>query len=117
MAYYDKTALTAAVAQAKAIKASDYTSASYAKLTAALTQAESVLAMDKVSQSIGEIAMKELQDAIDGLVEVSKPADSSSTSAPAPSDEKKGCGSVIGTEISMALLGAAAVVMKKKKQD
>ena len=129
VALYDKTALANAGAEAKALDSTLYTAESFAKLTDAITQAESVLAMDKVSASVGELAMNDLQTAKANLKKVD---DSSSgttgddVTPPAGGDEnpddateeESGCGSVAGVaSVGVALVGAAAAVMLKKKKE
>ena len=113
VALYDKTALENAVAQAKVINSTLYTAESYAKLTAAIAQAEDVLAMENVTVTLGELAMNDLQMAIDGLkmVETGSSQDENKT--------KSGCGSVASDGLTVSLIGAAvvAVALKKKKDD
>ena len=129
VALYDKTALTAAVAEAKALDSTLYTSQSYAKLTSAIAQAESVLAMDNVTVTIGELAMNDLQAAKNGLKLIEtdssnqNPTDDNSSNGDknsADNEGKGGCGSVVGGGLTASLVGAAAIALalkKKKKED
>ena len=132
VAYYDKTALADAVAQAKALDGALYTADSYAALTAAIAQAEDVLAMDKVTASIGELAMNDLTAAKNGLklISTNKPSEDStsenssndsvisSDNGETPSEDDGGCGSVVSGSGLTILLGVAVVkFIKRKKED
>ena len=64
----DKTALKAKLAEAEAIRAADYTEASYASLQAALTKAKAVSENKSATEAEVTAALNELQTAIDGLV-------------------------------------------------
>ena len=116
----DKTVLSAIVACC-AYKQAHYTVDSYVAYMSALTSAQGVLGSDTATQEEVDAAVALLQDAIGGLVEeISQPADSSSSSSMdtnASSDEKKGCGSVLGAEIPLALLCVALLKAKKKEND
>ncbi len=120
VALFDKSILSDAVAQAKALDASLYTSSSYAKLTAAIAQAESVLEMDKVSMAIGELAMSDLQTATAELKLIA-PANNNANNAPTGdttvADEKGGCKNALGGGLGVALVGAAVVAVVKRKKD
>jgi hypothetical protein len=121
VALYDKTALAAAVAEAKALDSALYTADSFAKLTSAIEQAESVLAMNNVTVSIGELAMNDLQAAKNGLKTVqTDSSNQGSTDGETPDNggNSGGCGSVVSAaSAGLALAGVAAVVCKKKKED
>ena len=135
VALYDKTALEQAVTEAKALDSTLYTAESFAKLTAAITQAESVLAMDKVSASVGELAMNDLQTAKANLKTIENDSSNDNTgddnvgddvtpptggdeNPDATEEEESGCGSVAGVaSVGIALVGAAAAVMLKKKKE
>ena len=65
----DTSALEAAIAAAKALKAEDYTEESFAAMEAALTNAEAVLANAEATQEQVDAAVKALTDAIAALEE------------------------------------------------
>lgn len=121
VALYDKTALSAAVAEARALDNTLYTSESYAKLTAAIAQAESVLAMENVTSTIGNLAMNDLQAAKNGLklIETDSDDNSDGENSADNNEGESGCGSVVGGGLTASLVGAAAVALalKKKKED
>ena len=121
VALYDKTALAAAVAEAKALDSALYTADSFAKLTAAIEQAESVLAMNNVTVSIGELAMNDLQAAKNGLKPVqTDSSNQGSTDGETPDNggNSGGCGGVVSAaSAGLALAGVAAVVCKKNNED
>ena len=128
VALFDKTVLADAVAEAKALDRTLYTSQSYAKLTAAIAQAESVLTMENVTATIGELAISDLQAAVNGLKTLEtdslnqNPTDDNSSNnggnSADNSEEESGCGSVVGgLTASLVGVAAAALAVKKKKED
>lgn len=131
VALYDKTALSEAVEEAKALDSALYTADSFAKLTAAITQAESVLAMEKVSATVGELAMDDLQtakanlkaieddssDNVTGGDDTTGDSDNVEDGITSDTEEDSGCGSVVGSGLTGALIGAAVVALALKKKE
>ncbi|WP_125579279.1 polysaccharide lyase family 8 super-sandwich domain-containing protein [Lacticaseibacillus suibinensis] len=74
----DKTKLQALVNQSKALKAADYTTASFAALTTALKASETVLADTAATQGTVNQTANQLQKAINGL---QKPATATTSTA------------------------------------
>lgn len=66
----DKSELEEAIENAKEIDADKYTADSYAKLTEAIQDAEAVLADENASQARVDEAVKAIEDAIAGLIEI-----------------------------------------------
>ena len=66
----DKSELEEAIENAKEIDADKYTADSYAKLTEAIQDAEAVLADENASQADVDEAVKAIEDAIAGLIEI-----------------------------------------------
>lgn len=125
----DNSALSALVAEIEALKSDDYTSDSWATVKAALDAAKAVLESD--DQNEIDVAKATLEAAKAGLTKVKVEApeddknddeDEDETNKPAttePTNEKKGCGSVIGATavVLTAVLGLGATVVLKKKED
>ncbi len=70
----DKAALAAAIADAKALNADDYTEATFTAVTTALAAAETVNADENATQEAVDAAVKALTDAIAALEEKEEPA-------------------------------------------
>ncbi len=105
----DKTALSEAIAQAKALVAADYTAATMAKVTEAVTAAEAVVANGDALQADVDGAKAALEEAIAGLISVKDLA-----VAVATAEEKKAADYTSASYATLTTaIGNAKVVLAK----
>ncbi len=104
----DKAALAREIEKAKATDKTAYTAESYAALERAVAEAEKVTALAAPTAEQVEIVSRNLQSALDGLIEAAQ-------GGKEEQNEPSGCGSALNLPL-VGALGAAAVILKKRKK-